>query len=177
VPTGADLSSSDIPRQNHPPGRREHGYSLFVNEAVLISRSCTLGWFSDVLYGELWLHPVGLVRQRLGLTHTAAVTGNAYYQMMASGNVFGAVDTSTPPTIDANVFDLHQIAWASPKNRVLDFNYVTTARLHNGLMFDRLSVHMYDGSRHKFLWVRADNAYWLLRQELARRLGARFMFD
>lgn len=131
--------------------------------------------FGDVLYGELWLHPVGLVRQRLGLSHTAAVTGSAYYRAMASDNVFGALDTSTPPTVDANVLNLQQIAWASPKNRVLDFRHVAAARLHNGLLCDRLTVHMYDGSRHKFLWVRADNAYWLLRQELARRLGARFM--
>lgn len=143
----------------------------------MISRSCTLGWFGDVLYGELWLHPVGLVRQRLGVSQTTAVTGSAYYRMMASGDMFGALDTSTPPTVDANVFNLHRIARASPKNRVLDFRYVAAARLHNGLMFDRLSVHMHDGSRHKFLWIRAHNGYWLLRQELARRLGPRFTVD
>lgn len=42
---------------------------LSTNICVLISASCTTGWF-DWIHGELWLCPNGLVRRSLGLWKT-----------------------------------------------------------------------------------------------------------
>jgi hypothetical protein len=93
------------------------------------------------------------------------------------GNVVDPSSPATLPTVAADAFNLRVIANTSPKNRVIDFRHVAGVALRNGILFDRVNVYMTNGLRHKFLWIRTDNAYWMLRQELGRRLGPRFILS
>ncbi|MEO3743792.1 hypothetical protein [Plantactinospora sp. B5E13] len=131
--------------------------------ARLITRSCTTGW-ADWIHGELWLLPDLLVRRRLTLKATRA-------------NKNLPTVSQPLPEVEAASLDLNEIADAHRTNKVLAFDAVAEARLHRGILTDRLALRMRDGSRHKLLWLRVDPAYEVLCQALGEPLGHRLRED
>ncbi|MEV1144171.1 hypothetical protein [Micromonospora sp. NPDC049799] len=131
--------------------------------ARLITRSCTTGW-ADWVHGELWLLPNLLVRRRLTLQQTRA-------------HANGRTVPHPLPEVRAASMPLDEILSAHPTNKVLALDTVVEARLHRGLMTDRLAVTMRDGNRHKLLWLKVDPAYEVLCHALAEPLGQRLKKD
>ncbi|MFI7214065.1 hypothetical protein [Micromonospora maritima] len=131
--------------------------------ARLVTRSCTTGW-ADWVHGELWLLPHLLVRRRLSLRETRAHRN-------------GRTVPHPLPGLPASSLDLDAVAAAHPSNKVLALDGVTEARLHRGILSDRLALTMRDGSRHKLLWLAVDPAYEVLGHALAESLGGRLRRD
>ncbi|MFI7071593.1 hypothetical protein [Micromonospora sediminicola] len=131
--------------------------------ARLITRSCTTGW-ADWIHGELWLLPHLLVRRRLSLRETRA-------------HANGRTVPHPLPAVPASTLDLAAVAAAHPSNKVLALDDVIGARLHRGVLSDRLALTMRDGGRHKLLWLRVDPAYEVLGPALAESLGDRLRRD
>jgi hypothetical protein len=130
---------------------------------LLVTRSCTTGW-TDWVHGELWLLPDHLVRRRL--SHRAA-RDNGNRRRVAS----------LPVEVYGPYLNLDDIAAAHPTNKVLPLDAVLNARLHRGLLNDRLAVTMRDGECHKLLWLKVDPAHEILSHALADRLGPRLVLD
>ncbi|MFI7576793.1 hypothetical protein [Micromonospora sp. NPDC049497] len=131
--------------------------------ARLITRSCTTGW-ADWVHGELWLLPDLLVRRRLTLQETRAHKN-------------GRTVPHPLPEAQAASLPLSEILSAHPTNKVLALDTVAEARLHRGIMTDRLTLTMRDGSCHKLLWLKVDPAYEVLCQALEEPLGQRLKKD
>ncbi|MCZ7423594.1 MULTISPECIES: hypothetical protein [unclassified Micromonospora] len=131
--------------------------------ARLISRSCTTGW-ADWIHGELWLLPRHLVRRRLTLRETRA-------------NKDGRTVPVPLPEVPASSLALRDITSAHRTNKVIPLDEVAEARLHRGILTDRLALKMDDGSRHKLLWLKVDPAHEILGPALGHLLGARFTRD
>ena len=135
-----------------------------MNEtARLISRSCTTGW-ADWIHGELWLLPRHLVRRRLTIRETRA-------------NTNGRTVPIPLPEVPASSLIQLDIASAHRTNKVLPLDEVAEARLHRGVLTDRLAVKMRDDGRHKLLWLKDDPAHEILGTALERSLGPRFKRD
>ncbi|GGQ73403.1 hypothetical protein [Couchioplanes azureus] len=135
-----------------------------MNEtARLISRSCTTGW-ADWIHGELWLLPRHLVRRRLTLHETRA-------------NKNGRTVPVPLPEVPASALAQRDITSAHRTNKFLLLDEVAEARLHRGILTDRLALKMRDGSRHKLLWLKDDPAHKILGTALGHSLGPRFRRD
>lgn len=61
-----------------------------------------------------------------------------------------------------------------PTNRCIRLDEVASARLHRGILNDRLALTLQEGSRLTLFWLRVDPAYDVLAQELPERLGSAF---
>jgi hypothetical protein len=131
--------------------------------ARLISRSCTTGW-ADWIHGELWLLPRHLVRRRLTLGETRA-------------NKNGRTVPDPLPVVPASSLVQQDIRSAHPTNKVLSLDDVSEARLHRGILSDRLALRMRDGGRHKLLWLKDDPAHEILGAALGQALGSRLTHD
>lgn len=131
--------------------------------ARLITRSCTTGW-ADWIHGELWLSPDLLVRRRLTLQATRAHENRRTVP-------------EPPPEVPVASLGVDEIVNAHSTNKVLPLDAVLEARLHRGILSDRLALRMHDGSRHKLLWLKVDPAYGILTQALDERLGHRLRKD
>lgn len=105
----------------------------------LVAASCTTGWL-DWIHGNLWLASDGLARVPLGLRTTVAHGTN---------NIDPA--KGQHPEISMSEFDrlrgMNSTLWIAADR-------IESARLHRGLLNDRLQIIMKDGSTHKILWVR-----------------------
>ncbi|MET9406292.1 hypothetical protein ABZX90_11060 [Streptomyces sp. NPDC002935] len=117
--------------------------------ARLLTRSCTTGW-GDWIHGELWLLPSSLVRRRLGFTATVA-------------NSKGPTVVMPLPEADVTAGATALIEAEHRTNKVIPLAGIASARLRRGITADRLTVHMQDGTQHKFLWL---PAYAVLAHEL-----------
>lgn len=132
-----------------------------TEQAVLITRSCTTGW-TDWIHGELWILPTALVRRRLDYAETRA-------------NALGpTVDKPLPDALPGD-FNHSEILRFHPTNKVILFEQIAKAALHQGRTSDRLTAQMHDGTRHKLLWLSRDPAYSLLSATLSALLGARLV--
>ncbi|MFC4068852.1 hypothetical protein [Actinoplanes subglobosus] len=131
--------------------------------AQLISRSCTTGW-ADWIHGELWLLPRHLVRRRLSLRATLANKNERTVPMVLL-------------EVPASSLSQQDIVSAHPTNKVLPLDEVVEARLHRGILSDRLALTMRDGSRHKLLWLRIDPAHEILGSALGHSLGSLLQRD
>lgn len=134
--------------------------------ATLISRSCTTGWL-DWVHGELWLADDAIMRSRLPLAETLA---HGY-----AGSPTVAAPPSPVPLPPHKTPE--RLANSHRTNKYIPFDQIATAALHRGRMIDRLSVTLRTGTRHKLLWLRADPAFALLREAMARSLPGRLTVD
>ena len=127
----------------------------------LISRSCTTSW-SDRDHGDLYLTAEALVRVRLpvptaeGRRLRDTVGPTPRYQDLPSADEAGP------------------LLALDPTNRCVRLDQVASARLHRGILSDRLGLTMRDGTRLKLLWLRVDPAYDVLADALPERLGSAF---
>jgi hypothetical protein len=128
-----------------------------VGVCRLVSASCTTGWF-DWIHGELWLCPDGLLRRPLGLIATV-------------GHGPGpTVDEANRPTRTFSPLELLQITEAGRRNRWLPWSQISHATLKSGIIDHSLHLELGDGRREKFLWLKVDGGFDLLRVELGRVL-------
>ena len=58
-----------------------------------------------------------------------------------------------------------------PTTRCIRLAEITSARLHRGILNDRLALTTRDGTRCRLLWLHVDPAYDVLASELPERLG------
>jgi len=128
---------------------------------ILISASCTTGWF-DWIHGELWMCPGGLLRRSLGLAATLA-PGNAQ-----------TVDPANRPTWSFTTEEVETILSSGRRNRWITWTSISHATLKRGLLDSSLHLELSDGRREKFLWLRIDGGYDLLEEALARQMPGRF---
>lgn len=127
---------------------------------TLISASCTTSWF-DWIHGELWLCPDGLLRRSVGLIATVRhVTG-------------ATVDDGNRPRRSFPSSEVHEIATAGRRNRWLPWSQISRATLKRGVMDHSLHLELGAGRREKFLWLKADGGFDLLREEISRALPGR----
>jgi len=137
-----------------------------VDEARLVSRSCTTGWLAGT-HGELWLTDTALVRTRL--TQAAdRVSG----KRGITPTIPAVQVVPTPPHLRPEA-----LRAAGRSVTYVELGDVLTARLHRGRFSDRLSLEMRSGEKHKLLWLTVDPAYDVLRAALAESLGDRLELD
>ena len=130
----------------------------------LISRSCTTSW-SDRHHGDLYLTAEALVRVRLPVP-------------TAEGRRLRDSVGPTPRYRDLpSAEEAGPLLALDPTNRCIRLAEVASARLHRGILTDRLALTTQDGAHLKLLWLRADPAYDVLAHELPDRLGAAFRTD
>jgi hypothetical protein len=114
-----------------------------MNNAVLISASCTTGWL-DWVHGEPWLCPEGLLRRSLGFRATVR-------------HLLGpTVDEDNPARRSFTTAEIGAIIAANPRNRWIPWNDVRFARIKKSPMDTSLYLDLADGRREKFLWLAAD---------------------
>lgn len=130
----------------------------------LISRSCTTSW-SDWNHGDLYLTAEALVRVRLPVPS-------------AEGRRLRDTVGPTPRYRDLpSAEEAGPLLALDPTNRCIRLAEVASARLHRGILTDRLALTTQDGAHLTLLWLRADPAYDVLAHELPERLGAAFRTD
>ncbi len=130
-------------------------------DCVLISASCTTGWF-DCIHGELWLCPGGLLRRSLGLGATVD-----HY-------VGPTVDRSNCPTRIFSAEEVEAILASDRRNRWIPWEAISSVTLKRGVLDSSLHLTLVDGRREKFLWLKIDGGYDVLQYALSRQLPGRF---
>ena len=135
-----------------------------VTTGELISRTCTTSW-SDWSHGDLYLTPEALIRIRLPQPTPEA---------MRFRNTVGPrlQHRELPPANEAD-----RVLAADPTNRYILLADVRAARLHYGILSDRLALTMGEGVSLKLLWLRFDPALTVLQRELPARVGTAFSLD
>ena len=124
-----------------------------VNDARLISGSCTTGWL-DWIHGELWLLPDGLLRISTSLVNTA---GNGILRTIPRDPV---VRQFTREEID-------EIVARDKRNLWIPREQLTSLKIHVCLLQSRANLSFVDGRRQKLLWLRGDHAEVPLKDALA----------
>lgn len=132
-----------------------------MKPAVLISASCTTGWF-DWVHGELWLCPEGLLRRSLGLGATIRHF------------VGPTVDEHNPVRRSFTTAEIGAIISANPRNRWIPWSEVHFARIKQSPMDTSLHLELADGRREKFLWLAADGGRDRLSDAFARVLPGKW---
>jgi hypothetical protein len=132
-----------------------------VNDAVLISASCTTSWF-DWIHGELWLCPEGLLRRALGLRRTVVHLAGP------------TVDPDRRPRRSFTSADILEIVAAGRRNRWILLTDVSFARLKRGPRTTSLHIDLVSGAREKFLWLASDGGDDVLAEAFDRRLAGRW---
>ena len=120
---------------------------------TLVTSSCTTGWL-DLIHGDLWLLPNGLLRVRGGL---GATVGHAHQRMAPDEPVRREF---TPGEIDVLQREHRTNLW-------IPADTIVSASLFNGPLSGRLSLRLNDGRRLKLLWLRVDRASEPLRHALS----------
>ena len=124
-----------------------------VNDARLISGSCTTSWL-DWIHGELWLLPDGLLRIATSLANTA---GNGILRTIPREPV---VRRFTHRQIEDLIARRKRNLWIPAAK-------ITSADIHTGLLQSRANLLLADGRTQKLLWLRGDHAEGPLRDALA----------
>jgi hypothetical protein len=132
-----------------------------ADACTLVSASSTTGWF-DWSHGELWLCPNGLLRQSLGLATTIAHWNQP------------TVDPTNRPRRTVGFNDIGPIVARDRRNRWITWREVSNATLKQGFVVDSLHLELGNERREKFLWLRIDDGYDLLKGALAEVLAGRF---
>lgn len=112
------------------------------DRVVLLTRTSTNGWL-DWIHGDLWLLPSAIARIRTGVWRTLA---NSVRWLI--GSYEDPQSVQPPKDLVAIYGSESQGRNQVPKSAVLK------ARLHRGLITDRLAFELRDGSIRKFLWLR-----------------------
>ena len=133
-----------------------------MKDAVLISASCTTGWF-DWIHGELWLCPEGLLRRSLGL-------GATIRHFMGP-----TVDEDNPARRSFTSAEIEAIIAANPRNRWIPWSDVRFARIKQSPMDMSLHLELADGRRSKFLWLAADGGEGLLSDAFGQLLPGKWV--
>lgn len=121
-------------------------YDCLVTErVVLISGSCTTGWF-DWIHGELWLSSDRLIRRRLGFWRTL---GHGLWRTVRSPAPVYAITAEQVLAIQRE----HRT------NVVVSWSEVVEADMRRGVLADCLALRMNDGTRHRFYWLAWDGAF------------------
>jgi hypothetical protein len=128
---------------------------------LLISASCTTGWF-DWIHGELWLCPDGLLRRSLGLLATIRHSNRR------------SVDPTNRPMRSFRHGEIVQILATSRRNRWITWGEISHAILKRGVLDHSLHLDLLSGGREKFLWLRVDGGYDVVEETLMRSIGGRF---
>src|SRR5215510_11354231 len=132
-----------------------------LDDAVLISASCTTSWF-DWIHGELWLCPNGLLRRALGLGSTIR-------------NFVGpTVDLDHRPRRSFAPADLDAAVAAGRRNRWIPWTEVTFARLRHSPMDISLHLDLVSGRREKFLWLVSDGGEEILVDAFERTIPGKW---
>jgi hypothetical protein len=136
-----------------------------ARRCILVSSSCTTGWF-DWIHGELWLCSEGLLRRSLGISVTMkhALTKTPGQR---------TVDPDRRPESDFSSAELVAIQRRDSRNRWVEWDEVAAATLKRGIIDHSLHIGLRDGRKVKFLWLKSDGGYDLLGQRLAIVLGER----
>jgi hypothetical protein len=148
---------SGMPREDSEPA-----------EFVLVSASCTTGWF-DWVQGELWVTPDGLLRRSLGWAQTKDLArGRKRRGEKAFARTVPVDPLLTRPYERRAIDDLRResepVLW-------LARDTIREAKLRRGLLSSSLRVRLTDGSRAKWFWVKADPAFDVLSTVLSEWLG------
>jgi hypothetical protein len=130
----------------------------------VLSRSCTTSW-SDWNHGELVLTDHALIRHRLEEPTEAA-------RKLAS-----TASVTEPPRFVPDPADADQVLRRDATNKYILISDIAEARLHRGILSDRLAITTIRGAKHKLLWLRADPAHAILADQLPMLLGRRFRQD
>jgi hypothetical protein len=134
---------------------------------TLISASCTTGWL-DWIHGELWLCPKGLLRRSLGLSVTTE-----HALPILSGD--GTIGPDQRPVRTFTELEVVSIGAAHRRNSWISWRDLASATLKRGIIDHSLHLRLRDGRRAKFLWLKSDGGYDLLKDRLASELGDRLV--
>ena len=121
----------------------------------LLSAGSTTGW-TDLIHGELWLCPDGLLRRSLGLLRTIRQFN------------LPSTDVRNRPRRPFGADEIAEIAGSGRRNRWIPWDAIARAEL--GRM--RLRLDLRDGSRLQLLWGPIDDVT-PLRRRLREILGGR----
>jgi hypothetical protein len=138
------------------------GSSDIGDACVLISETCTTGWF-DWAHGELWLCTNGLLRRSVGLWTTTRRYFNNGRPRAPSHNL-------TVTTEERN-----RITAADPRNRWVGWADIGKVTLKAGIIDHSLHFELIDGRRVKFLWIGQDGDFELLEKALGAAVGDRLI--
>ena len=133
---------------------------------MLISASCTTGW-TDVIIGELWLCPDGLLRRSSGLRATV-VRGFRY-------GLSPPLDPLHRPVDDFDLSRLNAVLLAGERNIWIPWALVERAEIHRGWLVESLRVKLQGSRRVVLLWLAVDHGAMALSEPLRDRLGDRFL--
>ena len=134
---------------------------------ILISASCTTGWL-DWIHGELWLCPKGLLRRSLGLS----VTTEHALPILAGD---GTIGPDERPVRTFGEAELVSIATADRRNSWIRWSDLAAVTLKRGIIDHSLHLRLRDGRRAKFLWLKSDGGYDLLKDRLGSEVGDRLV--
>jgi hypothetical protein len=141
------------------------GLGADTASCVMIAASCTTGWF-DWVHGELWLCPTGLLRRSLGM---AATIDHA--RAKSSGN--RTLDPHHRPVREFSSAEIAAIQAADARNAWLPWSEIRAATLKRGIIDHSLHLELGDGQKRKFLWLKSDGGFDLLRSRLGEAMGDR----
>ncbi len=125
---------------------------------VLISTSCTTGWF-DWVHGDLWMCPAGVLRQSRGLTATMAKYRRWW----------------EPRLHPRERQRREEIAVSGPAPTWVPWTEVRRLTLKVGIIDHSIHIQRTDNRRVKFLWLVGDGDFELLETVLRAAIGDRLI--
>lgn len=121
-------------------------------------------WMGYWEHGNLWLAPNGLARIPLGW-------------WVSFVHAFQGVDPALRRREFISQDQLERAIEESPRTLWLAARDMQTARLHSGILNDRVRVQMLNGTWHKLLWVRNRAATQRLDEALRGWLDEHLIHD
>jgi hypothetical protein len=130
-----------------------------VTEGQIVSRSCTTSWL-DWSHGELVVTDHALVRRRL------------VQPTEQGGKLRSTASATERPTDVPDPGRAQEVLGLHSTNKYILFSEIGEAKLRRGILSHRLAINTIGGATHKWFWLSADPAHWMLADRLPQMWAA-----